>query len=294
MDVGLAVGKREAQRVTVEIETVEREGRLADGTAFPYWTFGGKVPGPMLRVRVGDTIAIRLKNHAGSKATHSIDLHAVSGPGGGSDGMQVAPGEEQTFTFRALNPGLYLYHCATPPVPMHIASGMYGLILVEPEGGLSPVDREFYVVQGEVYAAGKRGTQGRVAMDYAALEHEHPTYVVFNGSFKALTDDLELRAQVGERIRIFFGNAGPQLVTSLHLIGEIFDVVHAQGAAEPSHNVQTTLVPSGGAAWLEFVADVPGRYLLVDHSLFRATDKGALAHLNVEGPPDPAIFDGGE
>src|SRR5438128_270477 len=138
-------------RVIVELETTEQQGVLADGVEYTFWTFGGTVPGPMLRVREGDTVQIRLTNAKTSHNTHSIDLHAVTGPGGGAAVTQVMPGERGDFEWKAINPGLYVYHCATPHVPIHIANGMYGMILVEPAKGLPPVDREYYVMQGEFY-----------------------------------------------------------------------------------------------------------------------------------------------
>lgn len=293
-DVPDPISARAAKHVVIEIETHEVEGQLADGTTFPYWTFGGTVPGPMLRVRVGDTVELRLGNSPESTSTHSIDLHAVNGPGGGAVGTQVAPGEEKAFTFKALNPGLYVYHCASPHIPSHVASGMYGLILVEPPGGLPPADREFYVVQGEIYTDSERGTEGHLGYDAAAMMNEDPTYVVFNGAVQALTEDAALKAKVGERVRIFVGNGGPNLISSFHVIGEVFDAVHAEGATEAQHNVQTTLIPAGGAAWVEFTVDVPGRYILVDHALTRALDGGAVGFLEVEGPAKPGVFDAPE
>ncbi len=285
------VGDRPAKRVVLELETREVEGQLAEGTTYDYWTFGGTVPGPMLRVRVDDTVEFHLSNSLDSGQSHSIDLHAVNGPGGGAVATQVPPGEEGTFTFKALNPGLYVYHCATPHIPSHVANGMYGLILVEPEGGLDPVDREFYVMQGEIYTEQERGTEGHVGYDAEAMMAEDPTYVVWNGAFQGLTEDLALTAEVGDRIRLFVGNGGPNLISSFHVIGEIFDAVYPEGASEPQHNVQTTLVPAGGATWVEFTVDVPGRYLLVDHALTRTLDGGAVAYLDVEGPENPDVFE---
>src|SRR5262245_51369023 len=154
------VGQRAATTVKVEMETQEIVATLDDGVAYEYWTFGGTVPGPMIRVRQGDTVELTLKNSPTSKAAHNIDLHAVTGPGGGGEVTMVAPGEAKTFTFQALNPGTFVYHCATAPVPHHIASGMYGMIVVEPPQGLPQVDREFYVMQGELYLEGQRGDQG--------------------------------------------------------------------------------------------------------------------------------------
>lgn len=289
-DLPEPVNRASPQHVVLELEAVEVDGQLADGTTYTYWTFNGTVPGPMLRVRVGDTVELRLKNREDSHNVHSIDLHAVNGPGGGAASTSVAPGEAKTFTFQALNPGVFIYHCASPHLPTHIAQGMYGLIVVEPEGGLPPVDREFYVVQGEVYAAGRPGTGGHQPYDGDKLRREAPDYVVFNGAFQALTGDRALKARVGERIRIFVGNGGPNLTSSFHLIGEVFDTVHPMGAAEPVSHIGTTIIPAGGAAWVEFTVEVPGRYTLVDHAISRAIDKGAVAHLDVEGDPNPAIY----
>ncbi|WP_242822365.1 copper-containing nitrite reductase [Thermaerobacter marianensis] len=285
------VGQRPPQTVRIDLETVELDGKLDDGTTYTYWTFNGQVPGPMLRVRVGDTVELHLKNSPKSGQIHSIDLHAVNGPGGGAVATQVKPGEEKVFTWKALNPGLYIYHCASPHIPSHIANGMYGLILVEPEGGLPPVDKEFYIVQGEFYTNLKRGEKGHAGYDYDALLDERPNFVVFNGAAAYWTGERAMKAKVGDRIRIFVGNGGPNLVSSFHVIGEVFDAVHDQGATEAVHNVQTALIPAGGAAWVEFTVDVPGTYTLVDHSISRSIDKGAIAQIVVEGEPNPEVFD---
>ena len=284
------VGDRPPTTVAVDILAVETPGVLKEGITYTYWTFDGTVPGQMIRVRQGDTVEIRLTNRADSTQPHSIDLHAVNGPGGGAHATQVMPGETKAFRFKALNPGVYVYHCATPYVPAHVANGMYGLIVVEPEGGLPPVDREFYVMQGEIYASLKPYERGHASFDDKALWDENPNFVVFNGQHNALTGEHQLTAKVGERIRIFIGNGGPNLISSFHVIGEIFDVVHKEGASETTSNVQTTLIPAGGAAWVEFTVDVPGDYVLVDHSLNRTLGKGALGILHVEGPEDPEIF----
>ncbi|HET6947571.1 MAG TPA: copper-containing nitrite reductase, partial [bacterium] len=257
-----------------------------------FWTFNGTVPGPMVRVRVGDDIELHLKNSPQSKQIHSIDLHAVNGPGGGAGLTQVPPAQERVFRWKALNPGLYVYHCASPHIPTHIANGMYGLILVEPEGGLPAVDREYYVMQGEFYTRGARGEKGSQAYDSAKAYAERPEYVVFNGRAGALTGSGALAARVGQRVRIFAGNGGPNLVWSFHVIGEIFDRVYPEGAvgSTPNTNVQSTLVPPGGAAIVEFTVNVPGTYLLVDHSIFRI-DKGAVGQLTVEGKAPAGIFE---
>ncbi len=288
------IGSRGPTNVRIDLEAKEVVGQLASGTTFTYWTFNGKVPGPFFRVRVGDTVDVHLKNDAGSIMPHSVDFHAVTGPGGGAVMTTTAPGGETSFTFRALNPGLYVYHCATPPVAMHIANGMYGMILVEPEGGLPPVDREFYVMQGEIYTTGKFGDQGAQTADMTKLMDETPEYFVFNGAAGALSATQKpLKASVGQTVRIFFGNAGPNFTSSFHVIGEIFDRVYFLGSltTTPMTDVQTTTVPAGGSAIVELQLQVPGNYTLVDHALSREL-RGLGGTLMVQGPPSPEIFNG--
>lgn len=283
-----------ATKVVVDLETVEVKKEIAPGVEYTFWTFGGSVPGKFIRVREGDEVEFHLSNHPTSIAAHNIDLHAVTGPGGGAKATFTVPGQETSFTFRALNPGLYVYHCAVAPVGMHIGNGMYGLILVEPAEGLPEVDREFYVMQGEFYTEGKTGEAGHHAFDYAEALTEIPDYVVFNGSLGSMVGENALQAQQGERIRLFVGNGGPNLVSSFHVIGEIFDNVYAGGGTTVNNNVQTTLIPAGGAAITEFRVDVPGTYIMVDHSIFRAFDKGALGMIEVTGSPSPIFTDGAD
>ena len=273
----------EAREVIAEIEA---------GTTFTYWTFNATVPGPFFRILLNDTVVVHFRNAATSTQNHSVDFHAVTGPGGGAVATQTAPGEDTDFTFKAIKPGLYVYHCASPHIPSHIAMGMYGLILVEPEGGLPPVDREFYVVQGDIYTKWPAKTAGHQVHDDTKLLAEDPTYVVFNGEFQALTGTSALRANVNETVRIYFGVGGPNLISSFHVIGEIFDRVYSLGdvLSPPQQAVQTILVPPGGAAIVEFKLEVPGDYILVDHALVRAIDKGAVGILTVTGPPNPPIF----
>jgi nitrite reductase (NO-forming) len=288
------ITRRAPEDVTLKLATIERDGILDDGTTYTYWTFDGTVPGPLLRVRVGDRVNVQLSNDPSSVMPHSIDFHAVTGPGGGAVATQVKPGETKHFTFKALNPGVYVYHCATPHIPTHVANGMYGLIVVEPEQGLAPADKEFYLVQGEIYTSQPKGTHGHLSLSSANMSDEHPSYVVFNGANAALTGDNSMHVKVGDRVRLFVGNGGPNLSSSFHVIGEIFDTVHAEGASEATTNVQTTMIPAGGATWVEFTVDVPGTYILVDHALSRAMDKGAIAKIVAEGEANPAIFDASE
>lgn len=280
-----------AETVKVEVETKEVVAEIAPGIYFNYWTFGGQVPGPFIRVREGDTVELTLKNSPSSLHMHNIDLHAVTGPGGGAAVTNVAPGESKTLTFRALNPGLYVYHCAHQNVPSHMTHGMYGMILVEPPEGLSPVDKEFYVMQGEFYTAGALGSKGLQVFDAQAMLDSQPQYLVFNGKVKALVGNMNTK--VGDKVRMFVGNGGVNLISSFHLIGEIFDTVYPEGGigGVVFKNIQTTAVPAGGSAIVEFGVDVPGKYALVDHALARM-ERGLWGILEAKGEPNKEIFDG--
>lgn len=280
------------EKVIVNMEVLEREGELIDGTRYKYWTFGGTVPGKFIRCYENDYIEFHLHNNENNKLPHSIDLHAVNGPGGGAEASTVAPGQTKVFGFRALNPGLYIYHCATAPVGMHIGNGMYGLILVEDrKNPLPKVDKEYYIVQGEFYTQGDYGAKGLQEFSMQKAIAENPDYVVFNGRVGAHTGDRALDAKVGDRVRIFIGNGGPNLISSFHVIGEILDKVYIEGGTEAiNKNVQTTLIPAGGAAIVEFKINAPGVYNLVDHSIFRAFNKGALAQIRAKGDAQPEIF----
>ena len=281
-------------RVIVELEVREVEKEISEGVTYTFWTFGGTTPGSFIRVRQGDTVEFHLKNHPDNKMPHNIDLHGVTGPGGGAASSFTAPGHESQFTFKALNQGIYVYHCATAPVGMHIGNGMYGLMLVEPPEGMKPVDHEYYVMQGDFYTVGKYRERGHQDFDMQRAIDERPTYVLFNGSEGSLVGEHALKAKVGDRVRLFVGNGGPNLVSSFHVIGAIFDRVRYEGGLHEQQNVQTTLIPSGGAAIVEFHVRVPGSYVLVDHSIFRAFNKGALAILKADGAEDKTVYTGKE
>ncbi|MGC4233385.1 MAG: copper-containing nitrite reductase [Niabella sp.] len=287
-NVPAPVGDRGPKKLIVKLLTTETEGEIADGKKYTFWTFNNIVPGSFIRVREGDEVELRLKNDASSVLPHNIDLHAVNGPGGGAEATSAVPGQEAVFTFKAMNPGLYVYHCAAPPVPMHIANGMYGLILVEPAGGLKKVDREYYIMQGEFYT--KARSADLLEFDNDKGNAENPDYVLFNGKKGSLLGKNMLEAKVGETVRLFIGNGGPNLVSSFHVIGEIFDNVYPEGGSTVNHNVQTTLIPAGGSAIVEFKVDVPGEYVLVDHSIFRAFNKGAIGKLKVTGEENEKVF----
>lgn len=288
------IARNHPAKVHVELEVIEKIGKLADGVEYTFWTFGGSVPGKFIRVREGDTVEFYLANHPSNKLPHNIDLHAVTGPGGGAASSFTTPGHRSRFTFKAINPGLYIYHCATAPVGMHIANGMYGLIYVQPEKALPKVDHEYYVVQGDFYTEKPFGTKGLQPFSMQRAIDEHPSYVVFNGSANSLVGDNAIKAKVGETVRLFVGNGGPNLVSSFHVIGEIFDKVYTEGGSRFQENVQTTLVPAGGSAIVEFKVDTNGTYILVDHSIFRTFNKGALGMLKVDGEQVKEIYSGKE
>lgn len=287
------ITRKYSTKVVVNLEVREITKTLADGVQYVFWTFGGNVPGNFIRIREGDEVEFHLNNDPDSKMPHSIDLHAVTGPGGGAASSFTAPGHSSQFSFRALNPGLYVYHCATAPVGMHIANGMYGLILVEPKEGLPPVDHEYYVMQGEFYTAGKYGEAGLQTFDLDKAVDERPTYVVFNGAVGSLTGNNAVTARVGDTVRIYFGNGGPNLASAFHVIGDQFDTLYPDGTlTNMLHDVQTTLVPPGSAVIVDFKVKVPGNYSLVDHSIFRAFNQGAVGTLTVSGPDNLAIYSG--
>lgn len=273
--------------VVVNFEAKEFVGELAEGKKYKFWSYNGTVPGPMFRARVGDTIEFHLSNPATNTQPHNIDIHAVNGPGGGAAVSTVAPGETKVFQFKALNPGLYIYHCAAGAIVDHISNGMYGLVLIEPEKGLSKVDKEFYVMQSEFFTDGAAEAGFNIEKGLA----EHSDFVVLNGKSGALMGANALKAKVGDTVRIYFGNIGPNSASSFHVIGEIFDKVYVEGGINGAvnRNIQTVLVPSAGATIVEFKVEVPGTYVLLDHSIFRVA-KGAIGQLVVEGKENPAVY----
>jgi len=273
------------------LETTEVLAEIAPGITFNYWTFNKTVPGPFFRIREGDIIKVTIKNSDSSLHNHNVDFHAATGPGGGGAVSIVAPGETKVFTFKAMNPGLFVYHCAVPNMAVHMAHGMYGLILVEPREGLPAVDKEFYVMQGEIYTTGTIGRRGLQAFDAKKMMQSNPTYIIFNGRTDGTVG--KMKAEVGDRIRMYVGNGGVAHNSSFHVVGEVFDTVYPEASMGGAlfKNVQTTNVPAGGATIVEFTVDYPGTYVLVDHALMR-TDKGAWGTIEVTGQADPTIYDG--
>lgn len=292
-EIPAPITRTETATVHIYMEAVEVTAEIEDGTTFTYWTYNGTVPGPMFRARVGDTVVVHFSNAADSIMHHNVDFHAVTGQGGGAAATETAPGETTSFSFLAMHPGLFVYHCATPDVPTHISKGMYGLILIEPETPLPAVDKEIYIMQGDIYTKWKPGTDGHQEFDDVAMFDENPTYVVFNGKFHGFTGENALQASVGESMRIYFGVGGPNTISSFHVIGEVFDRVWNQAdlVNDPMISVQTVLVPPGGAVVVDLEFDVPANYILVDHALTRAFHKGAIGIITVTGAEDTTVYD---
>ncbi len=310
------ITRKEPAVVKVYLNAGYETAEIAPNLRYVFWTFNGQTPGPIIRARQGDTLEVVFSSTDNRGMSHNADFHAVMGPGGGAPLLNANLGQVKLASFKLLHPGLFVYHCAQPPMPDHIANGMYGLILVEPAGGLPKVDREFYVMQSEFYTtkppAGSAGILDSARetglMEQPATEAppgsaailgysreaalmEQPTFVVFNGRVGALTGDHALHVKTGERVRIYFGDIGPNLASSFHVIGSIFETLYREGdlVDRPAHDVSVTLVPSGGTAVVEMTFDVPGDYTLVDHSIFR-TEKGAVGTIKAEGPPRPDIY----
>lgn len=283
------INRTEPTTVKVNLTVQEVNAEMADGAAYGFWTFDGTVPGPMIRVMEGDTVELTLSNPDTNTVAHNIDLHAVNGPGGGAAVTTVAPGETKTLTFQALNPGAYVYHCAFAPAPQHIGQGMYGAVVVEPKGGLPPVDREFYVMQGEWYTTGKLGDKGQQEFSLDKAMAEQPEYYTMNGHVDALTKLYPLHAQVGETVRVFFGVGGPNIGSNFHIVGEIFDRVFSGSPKTAVENEETWYVPPGSVSAFEFKLDEPGSYSLVDHALWRMV-KGAAGILKVDGAWNDKVY----
>lgn len=296
---------RTDEPITIEVHFKIREviAEIVKGTTRELWTFNGTVPGPMIRGRVGDTIDFYLHNPGESGFPHNVDFHAVTGPGGGSVELDTLPGEISHLRARLLAPGIYVYHCAFPPIPNHIEHGMYGLVVVEPRGGLPEVDQEYYLMQHEYYtelggdqSAARTKDKGHLSPSAKHGHLEEPTYVAFNGRPGAISGDRALgrfntTIETGDTARFYVGNIGPNLISSFHIIGEIFSKVFVEGSFDlVNRHVQSTLVPAGGAVGVEVTFEVPGDYTPVDHAIYR-TDKGAIGNIHVTGPKNEEVYD---
>lgn len=289
-DVPPPITRKFPARVVVHLEVKEYVSEIAPGLKYELWGYNGQVPGPFIRVREGDLIEFHLKNDPKNGTTHTVDFHAVTGPCGAACLLLTEPGKESAVLARALHPGLYIYHCAAQPIPVHIAKGLYGLILVEPKGGLSKVDREYYILQSEFYTEGTPDKNGVISFSSKNGMDEHPSFIVFNGKVGGLLGENSLKAKTGETVRFYVGNIGPNLISSFHLIGEIFDRVWREGSlSNIEKDIQTTLIPAGAASTMEVKLEVPGDFTIVDHSIFRI-NKGAIGNLHVDGAPNPDVY----
>jgi len=293
-DIPDPIDRDSSKTVEVELTTKEQVAEIEPGVTYTYMSFDGQIPGPMIRVRKGDTVELTVTNEESNSMPHNIDLHAVRGPGGGAEASMVAPGETATFRFKATYAGSYIYHCAVPNLDMHISSGMFGMILVEPEEGLPEVDHELYFGQHELYTTGAAGEEGHHDFDMEAMAAEEPTYVLTNGEKYAITPDVHgsPTINVGETARVFFAVGGPNLDSSFHPIGSVWDEVYPQGSlqSDPHVNVQTTPVKPGSTVVATLHAEVPGAIKLVDHALSRVARKGNMAIINREGEANHDVF----
>ncbi|MCU4744762.1 copper-containing nitrite reductase [Natronoglomus mannanivorans] len=289
------IDRDHAETVSVELVTEEVVAEIEPGVTFTYMTFNGQIPGPLVRVREGDTVELTIHNHEDSTMAHNVDFHATRGPGGGGEATLVVPGETARLRFEATYPGAFIYHCAVPNVDYHIAAGMYGVILVEPEEGLPEVDHELYFGQHELYTVGDTGEEGHHDFSFDRMADEDPTYVALNGSKAAITPDGHgsPTVAVGDTVRVIFGCGGPNLPSYLHPIGSVWDEAWATGslASDPELFVETSTVAPGSAFVGTMSFPVPGDVKLVDHALSRVARKGALAVIHVEGDENPEIFD---
>jgi nitrite reductase (NO-forming) len=256
----------------VRIEVRHATITIAPGVTYEAWTFDGRVPGPALRATAGDTIDFVLINR--SPMPHSMDFHAAEiAPNRAY--VNVAPGDSLQYRFVARVPGAFLYHCGTAPVAMHIANGMYGAIIVDPRRPRTPA-REFVLVQSEFYTRGGGGTDtSLLALDWQKLLGLSPDHVTFNGR-AAQYASAPLSVLVGEPLRVYVVNAGPNRTSAFHVVGAIFDRVYLDASSAPTLNgVQTVDVPVGGGAIFEVRLVEPGDYPFVTHAFADAT-KGAV------------------
>ena len=289
-NVPAPITRTQPATVVVNLEASEWVGPISDDNRYEFWGINEMVPAPMIRVMVGDTVEVKFKNKKDSKQSHNLDFHKATD---GAALVTAEPGKEAKLSFKATKQGLFVYQSSTeaPYNIQHLLSGMYGLILVEPAGGLKPVEKEFYVMQSEFYMKdGKKNDTLVFSNDKVKVADA--SYIVHNGHMTALVK-IPLRSRVGETTRWFFGNAGVNFDSSWHVIGEMLDRVWPAGdvAKAPLESIQSTLVQPSESTIGEFKGEMPGTFVSVDHSLFR-TEKGALGLLKIDGPTNPSLFKG--
>jgi nitrite reductase (NO-forming) len=294
-DVPDPIDRSEPKHHDVTLEVKEVTAEIEPGVTFDYMTFDGQIPGPMIRVRQGDTVSVTLDNPDGNGMPHNVDLHAVYGTGGGAEATAATPGEENGMQFEATYPGAYIYHCAVANLDYHISAGMFGMILVEPEEGLPEVDREFYLGQHELYTDKPTGKEGHHGFDFQAMTAEEPSYVLLNGEKYAwaAANRGPMQAEVGETARVFMVDGGPNLESNFHPIGNVWTECYPNGSLsmEPHTHIQTQVVPPGSCMVGTMEFPVPERVKLVDHALSRVARKGLLAEIDVLGEENTDVFD---
>ena len=295
-DIPGPIQRSSPETVEVTLRPEEVTAEIESGVTFDYMTYNGQVPGPFIRVRERDTVDLTFENPAENALPHNVDFHAVAGPGGGAEATMTAPGETARLRFKATYPGAYIYHCAVPNLDMHISAGMFGIILVEPEGGMPDVDHELYLGQHEIYTDKPAGEEGKHRFDMASMKREEPTYVVMNGEQYAMTPDVHGPAatvSTGDTARVYFVTGGPNLTSSFHPIGNVWEELYPEGSlsADPQTHIQTKPVVPGSTTVVTMNFPVPGKFKLVDHALSRVARKGCMAIVTAEGEEDPEIFD---
>jgi len=289
--------RKDQKIIEYDLTVAETAAEIAPGFTYKsLWTFDGVAPGPVMRVRVGDVIRFTLRSDGKNVTGHNIDFHFITGACGGCADTGVKAGEAKTIEVRALYPGLFMYHCAysaeTNIPAVHIANGMFGFLIVDPETPLPVVDHEFILIQSEFYVenTGSKGNSG--ICSFSDLTAETPTHVFFNGKHAALNPPLHV--QVNDRVRLYMGKGGVNGFSAFHVIGAIFDKVYQDGGltdAPVSHGIQTVTVPPGGATVVEFVTPVPGTLVAVDHNLSRVFFKGLGQVIQVDGAANTEIYD---
>jgi nitrite reductase (NO-forming) len=258
---------------------------VAPGSYFEGWTFNGTVPGPVIRVRQGATVNVTLVNEG--RLPHSLDFHSARTQIGNY--RNVPPGEQFTWSFVARVPGVFMYHCGTPPALQHIGNGMYGVMIVDPDPPLPAADREYVLVQSEFYY-GQKQANGVITGDFMKMQKFDADAVVFNGH-QTQYRDHPLVAEPGELVRFHLVDAGPTFNSAFHVVGEIFERVYAGGNPAPENidsGIQTALVPVGGGATFDVRPEEAGDYLFVSHA-FAHANKGAVGVLRVGQPPMGAV-----
>ncbi|MFB6122251.1 MAG: copper-containing nitrite reductase [Haloferacaceae archaeon] len=295
-DIPGPISRSQPKEVDVTLRPEEVTAEIEPGVTFDFMTYNGQVPGPLIRVRQGDTVNLTFENPDSNTMPHNVDFHAAAGPGGGAGATMTAPGETAHLKFKATYPGAYIYHCAVPNLDMHISAGMFGIILVEPPEGLPEVDQEIYLGQHEVYTDGQAGQEGKHSFDVASMKKEEPTYVLMNGEKYAFTPDVYGPAatmETGQKARVFFVTGGPNLTSSFHPIGNVWEEYYPQGSlsTEPQTHIQTSPVAPGSTAIATMNFPVPGNFKLVDHALTRVARRGCMAIVAAEGEERPDIFD---